>query len=137
MREFIYAYTAVCPKQGKMCSLLLPYANSEMMSLFLAVVSTTNSSAFIILLVDQAGWHVSEQVTVPENIRLVFLPAYSPELNPTEHIWDELREKEMANTAFENLSAVEEKLCCGLNRLSSHPESLRSLTHFPYLDVVV
>ncbi len=118
-----------------MCSLLLPYADSEMMSLFLASVSTTFSEAFIILLVDQAGWHVSDTVAVPENIRLVFLPPYSPELNPAEHIWDDLREKEMANTAFENLSAVEGKLCQGLNRLSSNPDYVRSLTHFPYLRV--
>lgn len=105
------------------------------MSLFLTCVSTTFSGAFLVLLVDRAGWHLSNQVVVPENIRLVFLPAHSPELNPSEHIWEDLREKEIGNTGFENLSAVEEKLCSGLNRLAANPDYLQSLTHFPYLDI--
>lgn len=135
VREFLYVYTAVVPKRGKICSLLLPYANSEMMSLFLAEVSTTFSNTLIVLRVDQAGWHVSDAVTVPENIRLVFQPAHRPELNPTEHIWEDLREKEMANFAFESLSAVEQQLCSGLNRLSNNPDYLCSLTDFPFLQI--
>jgi len=90
----------------------------------------------MVLMVDRAGWHLSDQVVVPENIRRIFMPAHSPELNPSEHIWEDLREKEMGNKAFENLSAVFEKLCSGLNRLAANPDYLQSLTHFPYLDVV-
>lgn len=58
----------------------------------------------------RAGWHTAKGLNVPPNIRLVYIPAYSPELNPTEHIWDELREKHFHNLAFDGISAVEDML---------------------------
>jgi len=67
------------------------------------------------MLADQAGWHVSQDLKVPENMRLIKLPPRSPELNPAEHIWEELREKNFANRAFRDLDEVEDHLCQGLN----------------------
>jgi transposase len=68
-----------------------------MMTLFLAELAAELPDYFIVMLVDQAGWHLSDQVTVPENIRLLPQPAGSPELNPAEHLWEDLRENETAN----------------------------------------
>jgi hypothetical protein len=133
IRKFVYAYTAVCPSLGKMTSLILPTVNSEMMSLFLDQVSKDFAQYFIIMLVDRAGWHVSVRLDIPENIRLIPLPSHSPELNPSEHIWDELREKHFPNLALKSLDDVEEQLCRGLNALADDPVRLRSLTYFPYL----
>jgi hypothetical protein len=93
------------------------------------------SNYFILLLVDQAGWHVSQKLTVPENMRLIKLPPRSPELNPAEHIWEELREKNFANKACRDLDEVEDNLCRGLNDLAKDPDKLRSMTNFPYLNV--
>jgi hypothetical protein len=117
-----------------MTSLILPTVNSEMMSLFLDQVSKDFAQYFIIMLVDRAGWHVSTRLDIPGNIRLIPLPAHSPELNPSEHIWDELREKHFPNLAMKTLDDVEEQLCRGLNALADDPERLRSLTYFPYLN---
>ena len=77
-----------------------PNANSQMMTLFLAHVAAELSDYFIVMLVDRAGWHLSHQVTVPENIRrLPQLPG-SPELNPAEHLWEDVRENELRQSPF-------------------------------------
>ena len=137
IRKFVYAYTAVCPALGKMTSLILPTANSAMMSLFLDQVSKDFADYFILMLVDRAGWHVSARLKIPENIRLIPLPSHSPELNPTEHVWDELREKHFPNLALKTLDDVERQLCQGLNALADDPERLRNLTLFPYLNITL
>jgi hypothetical protein len=84
VREYIYAYTAVAPALGQMVSLLLPEASTSMMNLFLEQVSQTFSKYFIVMQVDQAGWHSAKDLAIPENIRLIPQPAYSPELNPVK-----------------------------------------------------
>jgi hypothetical protein len=135
IRTYLYVFTAVCPALGRMTSLILPYANTEMRNIFLKHVAEDFSDYFILMLVDQAGWHISQKLAVPENIRLIKLPPRSPELNPSEHIWEEVREKNFGNKAFRDLDGVEDTLCQGLNDLAKDPEKLRSMTNFPYLNI--
>ena len=137
VRKYLYGYVAVCPALGKLSALVLPWANTAMMRLFLDQVSQDFKEYFVIILMDQAGWHVSQHLMVPENIRIIRQPARSPELNPVEHIWDDVREKYFANRAFPNLDAVEETLCEGINYLAHHPDNLKSLTNFPFLNVTL
>ena len=117
---------------GKMTSLILPSADTEMMSLFLEHVSSTFANYFVVMQVDQAGWHQSKELKIPANMRLIAQPAYSPELNPVEHVWEEVREKHLANLAFASLDEVIDKVCDGLNQLEDDPERLRSMTYFPH-----
>src|SRR5258706_13860959 len=107
-----------------------------MMNLFLAQVAQDFADYFIVTLVDQAGWHRAKDLQLPENIRLIFQPPYSPEVNPVEHLWDELREKYFPNRVFASLDAVEEQLCLGLNALAADPDLIRSMTLFPHLCIV-
>ncbi len=137
VREYIYAYTAVAPALGQMVSLILPEVSTPMMNLFLKQVSQTFSKHFIVMQVDQAGWHSAKDLVIPENIRLIPQPAYSPELNPVEHIWDELREKYFHNRIFPSLELLIDTLCQGLNALTDDAERLRSLTGFPHLKVAI
>jgi hypothetical protein len=132
VREYSYAFTAVAPKEGWMYSLILPKANSAMMSLFLAHVAQEYAAYFIVMQVDRAGWHGSKALVVPENIRLLPQPAHAPEVQPTEHIWDEVREKHFHNRVFADMDAVEARLVEGLNALRAEPERVRSLTYFPH-----
>jgi transposase len=81
VREYIYVYAVVAPKEGKMTSLILPCADTSMMNLFLEHVSRTFSQYFLVIQLDQAGWHSAKNLVIPENIRLIAQPAYSPELN--------------------------------------------------------
>ncbi len=134
-RTFVYVYAAVCMALGKMTSLILPYANTDMMNLFLEEVSHDFKDYFVIMLVDGAGWHRSNDLKTPENIWLVQQPSHSPELNPVEHLWEELRENYLPNKAFKSLDAVEHALCQGLRDLHDDPARLSSMTNFPYLQV--
>lgn len=133
VRQYLYAFVAVAPALGVMTALLLPWANTKMMSLFLAQVAEDFLEYFVVMLTDGAGWHVSEALEVPENIRLIKLPPRSPELNPTEHIWDEVREKYFHNKVFDSMDEVESTLMVGLCELGQDQERIRSMTHFPYL----
>lgn len=137
VREYTYVYAAVAPALGQMVSLILPEASTEMMNLFLEQVSQTCSKHFIVMQVDQAGWHHAKDLVIPENIRLIPQPAYSPELNPVEHIWDELREKYYHNRLFPSLEFLIDTLCQGLAALADDAERLRSLTGFPHLKVII
>ena len=83
-----------------MTALILPFVNIDMMTIFLHHVSQDFKAFFVIMIVDQAAWHMSKRLKIPENIRLIAQPSHSPELNPVEHIWEDIREKAMPNAAF-------------------------------------
>jgi hypothetical protein len=83
-----YIFGAICPAQGKAAGLILPFCNITTMNLHLAEISqAVAADAHAVLLVDQAGWHTSDKLRVPDNISIVLLPPKSPELNPTENTW--------------------------------------------------
>lgn len=120
---------------GKCAVSVLPYANTAMMNLFLAQISIEFPEYFIILQVDRAAWHRAKALTVPENIRLLQQPPYTPQVMPVEHLWDEIREKHFDHRTFKSLNAVEDTLCEALKQLNEQPESLRSMTFFPDLRI--
>ena len=103
VRQYVYAYAAVAPALGQMTCLILPYVNTQMMNLFLQQVSREFADYFIIMQVDKAAWHRSSCLKVPENIRLVHQPSYSPQLMPVEHLWMRL-EKNIFITGYLSLS---------------------------------
>lgn len=135
IRELSYVYAAVAPEQGLMTSLILPEANTEMMNLFLAQVAEDFADYFVVMQVDQASWHKAKNLQIPENIRLIFQPAYSPEVNPVEHLWEELREKYLHNRAFPSLEDLIEVLCQALAELTEDTQRLRSMMFFPHFRV--
>jgi transposase len=135
VREFVYVFAAVCAKLGRLTALILPRANTEMMNLFLEQLAQDFQGYFIILLVDQAGWHRAKGLQVPENIRLLPQPAYSPELNPAEHLWEELREKALPNCSFPSLDLLIDQLCEGLKELATDEQRVRSMVDFPYMRI--
>jgi hypothetical protein len=133
VREYTYAYAAVCPFDGTTISLILPYVNNVAMSVFLAEVSKRIPNKTIIMFMDRAGWHRAVDLIIPHNIRILWLPSYSPELNPTEHIWDELREKWFHNITFDSMPTVEDRLVDGLLDLESNKPLVRSLIGFDWI----
>jgi transposase len=137
LRKFSYAFAAVSPHDGVMDSLILPWVNastmSMSMSMFLATVSQRHPDEYIVMVMDQAGWHIAHELEVPKNMRLVLLPPYSPEINPAEHIWDALRENCIGNTVFASLDAADKALSKGLRSLESDPERMQSLTGFEWI----
>jgi transposase len=133
MRKYLYAFSAVSPHDGMMDSLVLPWANTEMMSIFLAEVGRRHRSEFVLMVMDQVGWHLAGNLRAPDNLRLIFLPPYSPELNPTEQVWKILREDCFGNYVFRNLDAVEHVLRDGIVSLENNPSRVQSFSGFKWI----
>lgn len=131
--EYTYAYGAVDVCTGELDSLILPHVNTECMQLFLNEVSARHANEHIIMVIDGAGWHRSCQLKAPQNIYLLTLPPYAPELNPIEHVWDELREKFFHNRVFDSLDALEEQLTVALKTLEADPGTVNSIVTWPWL----
>ncbi len=93
-RQFVYVYGAISPLQGELDWKICPEMNTQRMNEFLLQVSQAHPDDFVVKILDGASSHKSQELRVPDNIRLRRLPGYSPELNPPEHVWDELRENE-------------------------------------------
>jgi putative transposase len=133
VREYTYAFGAVSPHDGTLDSLVLPVVTAEAMSIFLEEVARRHPEEFILMILDGAGWHRANDLTVPENMRLEALPPYSPQLNPVEHIWDEIREKWFTNEVFNSLEAVEDRLVEALVALENDREFVASTTGFDWI----
>src|SRR5215469_10689608 len=86
VREYISVFSAIAPKDGDLISLIFSRSDTDAMNIFLKYVSQQFSDSFLVMQVDGASWHHSRQLQVPENIRLLYQPPYSPEVNPAEHL---------------------------------------------------
>jgi transposase len=133
VREYTYAYAAVCPFDGTLDSLVIPIVSSGAMNVFLDEVANRHRDKTILMFLDRAAWHTAKALEAPGNVRLLSRPAYSPELNPTEHIWDELREKWFRNITFDNICAVEDRLVDGLCCLESNKALVKSIAGFDWI----
>jgi hypothetical protein len=133
VREYTYAYVAVSPHDGVMDSLILPVVNAEAMSIFLDEVATRHPDEFIVMVMDQAAWHKANDLVIPENICLIWQPPYSPQCNPVENIWDEIREKWFPNLVFKSMRAVEDTLVEALVTLENDHERTQSIAGFEWI----
>lgn len=133
VREFTYAFAALSAHDGVLDSLILPEVNAEAMGLFLNEVSRRHPGEFIIMVMDQAGWHRARGLKVPVNMRLEWLPPYSPQLNPAEHLWDEIREKRFGNAVFQDMLGVEDTLERALKTLEDAPGRVRGFSGFDWI----
>jgi transposase len=131
--EYTYAYGAVDACTGELDSLILPSVNTHCMQLFLDEVSKRHVQEKIVMVIDGAGWHSSRELKAPDNIYLLKLPAYAPELNPIEHVWDELREKFFHNKVFGSLDALEDQLALGLGTLEKSSETVRTIVAWDWI----
>ena len=136
VREFVYGLAAVSPFDGELCSLILPWVDTETMSVFLAHTAAQFPQEHCLMLLDGAGWHRALALRVPPTLHLLPLPPYSPELNPVEHLWEHLRENYIGNHVFSSLDAVIDQLSTGLQHLHQHPNLVESMTCFDWLKTI-
>ena len=126
--QWAYIFGAICPAKGKAAGLVMPYANTEAMQAHLAEISAAvDPGAHAVLILDQAGWHISTQLVVPENVTLLPLPPRSPELNPLENIWQYMRENWLSNRVFEGYDDIVAHCCDAWNRLVAEPARITSI----------
>lgn len=137
IREFRYEYAAISPWDGDLDYMTLEKMNTENMGLFLKQVSEAHKQDFIIMVLDGAPSHKGKELEVPENIAPVFLPSYSPELNPAEQLWNVLRRNYFANKVFDSLNAATHQAENGLACMASNREALKSLTNWPWISAIM
>jgi len=132
-QQYTYTYAAVSVVDGVLDTLILPYANSSCMQVFLDEVSSRHRKDRIVMILDGAGWHKAGMLVIPDNMRLISLPPYAPELNPVEHIWDEFREKSFGNLVFDSLNALEDHLEKSLREMEADTTKVQSIVGWPWI----
>jgi hypothetical protein len=123
-----YIFGAICPAKGKGAAIVMPKCNSEAMGLHLAeIASQVAPGAHAVVMLDQAGWHTSQALTVPANITLLPLPPKCPELNPVENVWQFMRDNWLSNRIFASYDDILDHCCFEWNKLISQPWRIMSL----------
>jgi hypothetical protein len=132
-QEYTYAYAAVCPADGHMDSLIWPHVNGDCMQRFIDEMAARYPQEHLVMILDGAGWHRSGEIQLPNNLRLLPLPPYAPELNPVEHLWDDLREKHFHNRVFDSIDALENHLERALLEYENNPKCVASITGWSWI----
>ena len=134
--QWAYLFGAVCPGRAATAALVLPYVNTEAMNLHLAEIArAVTPGAHALLVLDGAGWHSSKDLAVPDNITLLPLPPYAPELNPVENVWQFLRANKLAITVFDSYAEIVDKCCEAWNFFAGAPELVASITSHEWATV--
>ena len=123
-----YLFGAICPARGVGAALAMPFANTQAMQAHLDEIGRTVArGAHAVLLLDRAGWHTTEKLTIPNNLTLILLPSRSPELNPVENIWQFLRANWLSNRVFQTYDEIIAAACEAWNKLTALPETITSI----------
>jgi len=126
--KYTYLFGAVCPERGATVGLLLPYANSDTMKIHLEYIDAAiPEGKHAVVVLDQAGWHTTKKLGKFKNLSLLPLPAASPELNPCEQIWKQLRRDYLSNRCFKNEEDLIQACSESWNAFSAQSQSVTSL----------
>lgn len=134
IREYRYCYGAVDAYTGDSYFIIAGGCNSEWMNEFLHQLSTAYSDDDIILVMDNAVWHKSQAVIIPDNIEFAFIPPYTPEMNPIKQVWAEIRKLGFKNKVFRTVTEVIDKLQDIIQTLPSC--KLKSIVHRGWVDAI-
>ena len=123
-----YIFGAICPEKGKGAGLVLPYCDTEAMAAHLEEISqAVDPGAHAVLILDQAGWHLTPRLNVPDNITLLFLPPRAPELNPVENLWQFMRDNWLSNRIFQSYDDIVAHCCDAWYSLVDQPWIIMSI----------
>ena len=126
--NWVYLFGAICPARGTGGALAMPIVNIDAMNKHLTEISScVTLGAIALLVLDGAGWHRSPGLRVPDNIVLLPLPPYAPELNPVENIWAYLRANKFAHQVWDTYDAILDAVCKAWNDLIHTPEVITSI----------
>ena len=130
--EWVYLFGAVNPVTGDSSALLAPTVDTLYMNHHLRFISErVGANVQVVLVLDRAGWHLSKDLQRPENITLLYLPAYSPELNAVERLWAFLKSHYLSNRAYENYDHLFQSCGKAWNQLTT--EQFRSICHTEWI----
>ena len=123
-----YIFGAICPAKGKGAGLVMPWCDTDAMAAHLIEISAAvDPGAHAVLIVDQAGWHLTPKLAIPDNITVLALPPRSPELNPVENVWQFMRDNWLSNRIFKSYEDIVALCCQAWNNLIDQPWKIMSL----------
>ncbi len=124
-----YLFGAICPARGVGAAIIMPAVNTDAMNEHLAEISRrVTPGAHAVILCDQAGWHqTGAKLKVPDNISLLPLPPYSPELNPMENVWQFLRSNKLSALVWNSYEAILDVCANAWNFLINDPDRITSI----------
>lgn len=123
-----YIFGAVCPRKDKGVALVLPYANTEAMQFHIDEISKNITKGYhAVLVMDRAGWHLSHKLKIPKNITTMPLCAYSPELNPVEQVFQQLRKLKLSNACYESYDEIDQACVDAWNSFVGKKKNIKNL----------
>lgn len=130
--EWLWLYGFVHPQSGETYWWILPYVNTEIFNQVLADFASEfelGKEKQVLLVIDQAGWHISKDLIIPEGLHLSYLPSHSPELQPAERLWP-LVDEPIANKSFKSLDDLEDAVYERCQILLEQQDFIRGLTSY-------
>ena len=115
--ESFYLYSAVNQKTGEDFTLLLPKVNTQCMNIFLNQFRKAIGNKKAVIVMDGAAWHKSNSLVLPDNLRIIIQPPYSPELNPVERLWLYIKNKTIKNKVFVSIQQMQDHISAFLKTL--------------------
>ena len=132
--EWLYLYGFVHPSSGAVVWFVCTTVDTDLLSVVLAAFARTVGAGrdkLVVLVLDNAGWHISDKLKLPDGILLEFLPAYTPELQPAERLWP-LTNEAVANKHFPTLKDLDLALGERCSTLAAMPETIKAETNFAW-----
>lgn len=135
--EYSYLFGAVCPSTGQTEALISPVVNKEMMTEHLSQISkATPAGRHAVVIMDGAGWHTLDTAKPFNNVTLIKLPPYSPELNPIEQVWQWLRQRCLSNRTFKGYEDIVEELSRAWNVFISDIKRVKKMCFRDWIKLV-
>lgn len=133
--EWLYVIGAVCPHTGQSTGLLSPYIDTDITNIYLQQFSNELAvDVHAVLVWDRAGFHESKELKVPENVTIIPLPAYSPELNPVENLWHYFRSHYWSNGAYVDYDDLRQAAIKAWQKGAMNPEIVKSVCSAKYAE---
>ena len=136
--DYLYVFGAACPQTGQTVGLLAPYLNTDTVNAFFREFEKeTDPDVHVVMIWDRAGFHTSHKVRVPENVTLVGLPPYSPQLNPIEKLWQYLRQHYWSNSVYEGYDHLRQAANHAWKKVCLNPTKIKTVCRASYIESAV
>lgn len=132
--DYLYVFGAACCETGDAVAMIAPRVGTDVMNHFLEQFSQSLADdVHAVMILDQAGWHVSKDLVVPANLTLIYLPPRSPELNPIENLWHWITSHHWSNRVHADYKSMEATALAALQKTFADKEQVKTICHAPYL----
>ena len=136
--DYLYVFGAACPQTGQTVGLLAPYLNTDTVNAFFREFEKeTDPDVHVVMIWDRAGFHTSHKVRVPENVTLVGLPPYSPQLNPIEKLWQYLRQHYWSNRVYKGYDHLRQAANHAWKKVCLNPTKIKTVCRTSYIESAV